>query len=396
MRIPILLAMLAILFNSFTQLRILSLGIGIGELFGMSALISAAINQQKIYINYTILLLLSGYFFGLLIGTINNELMGGISIISIRELFAVIYAVSISLLLATYIKKDFNVFINFLLVFDTIIISHISVIVLPFMGIDFPYWMGDTQEETVSAPLSFNGRFVGLAQNPHQIGILLTTYFMFMFVKRGEGRLYKLFHILATVAAVALILLIKSTTLIFVYTVITLVCLILIFKRLKIVTKFFAAFLLFIFCALTYVYVEAFFIDILTNDGKSDASGRFGLWENALRAVLEANFLGLGPGSHTGYTRPYEGTEAHNVFLDILMQGGVLSLFFYLFIYISTFIRNLKNKYILWALVLVALMLSQMSGYFLRNIFAWIPIFIALVWSSSHQNSLKMYFNNKS
>jgi O-antigen ligase len=395
-RPQIWLILLAILFHSFTQLRISSLGIGLGELFGLLAIILFLINKQNSSLNYIILLCLFGFFGGLLIGAINNEIIMGLSIVSMRDLFALIYAISIALIIAVYMKNDFTVFIYFLNVFDLIIISHISVIFLPYIGINFPYWMGESQVETIFAPISFNGRFVGLAQNPHQIGVLLTTYFIFMFIKRGENKLYKLFHLMAIIAAIALLFLIKSTTLIFVYSIIILLSLGIVYKKSKVMTKFLMSSSLVMLTLFTYQLVEAFYVDILINDGKSDASGRFGLWENALKVVFESNFLGLGPGSHTGDARPYEGIEAHNVFLDLLMQGGIISLWFYLLIYTTALMRSLKNKRTFLAMALITLMLTQMSGYFLRNIFAWLPIFIALVWTTSHDNLLKMYFIRKS
>jgi O-antigen ligase len=385
--------LLAVLFSSFTQLRFENFGFGFAEIFGMFGIISYIFYGQTRYINIILFGLLIGFLFGFLLGSFNNMSMNVGSEIQWRDLFAVVYAIAISFVLSNLVKSKPIIFTYFLLVFDASVIAHVSVILLPTIGIEFPYWLGVSQGETFYAPISYDGRFVGLSQNPHQIGILLTTYIAFMFFKRGEGIKYASFHFLSLFCAFILFILIKSTTLIFAYSFIAVICFAKIYLRFNLRNKILTIILVTLITSILLSYILEYFTELLSNNGKSDASGRFALWDNAITAIYNGNLLGLGPGAHSGELKPYEGTEAHNVFLDILMQGGIISLLFYLIIYFIAFFKSIKYKYFAWTIALIALFVSQMSGYFLRNIFAWIPIFTALVWSSSHQNSLKLYFS---
>lgn len=53
------------------------------------------------------------------------------------------------------------------------------------------------------------------------------------------------------------------------------------------------------------------------------ASTRLVLWQRGLEATLESPLVGWGPGAHSGYAGPFEGSEAHSALIDLAAQAGL-------------------------------------------------------------------------
>lgn len=365
------------------------------EVFGALGLLSALLTRSPRELFHPALPVLILYFVGISFGAANNFVLGMISPLSAKDYFSVMFACGIAATLAIEIKKNVRAFTYFLMTLDLAILMHLSVLCLPYLGVNFPYWMGDFQGETVFAPITHDGRFVGLGQNPHQIGLLLTIYFGFVFVKRGEGFLCDLFHFVTICAAIALFLLIKSTTLLILSAVAVVAGTLYIAYKARPVLRLAIGALAVVSVSLLFDQIASYFFDIFSSDGKRDAGGRFDLWRNGLEAIYRSNLLGLGPGAHSGDLAPFGGQEAHNVFIDIFMQGGVVSVFCYLFLLLKSFFRSARKQHLIWAVVIFAMMVSQMTGYFLRYAFSWIPLLVALVWTADDGKLVKLYFRKK-
>lgn len=58
--------------------------------------------------------------------------------------------------------------------------------------------------------------------------------------------------------------------------------------------------------------------------GKGQVGVRLVLWCNALAAIQYAPLTGMGPGPHSGFSKPFEGEEAHNTPLDWGTQSGLV------------------------------------------------------------------------
>ncbi|GIN92569.1 O-antigen ligase family protein [Siminovitchia terrae] len=115
-------------------------------------------------------------------------------------------------------------------------------------------------------------------------------------------------------------------------------------------TNLILLFVCFVLLALLFSYegiiaiVKQFFED------SSNGEHRILLWINALKAWKYSPIVGLGPGSYTGNV-VFGGYEAHNTFLQILTQGGILAALAYLaFIFRLIKVTRL-NLYILCATV---------------------------------------------
>jgi hypothetical protein len=91
-------------------------------------------------------------------------------------------------------------------------------------------------------------------------------------------------------------------------------------------------------------FVQNFF------DGDTNGQNRILIWTSAVQAWLHSPIFGLGPGSYSG-THVFGGYEAHNTFLQILTQGGIIGGFAYLLL-ISRMTRTTYiNIYILCGVV---------------------------------------------
>ena len=86
----------------------------------------------------------------------------------------------------------------------------------------------------------------------------------------------------------------------------------------------------------------------LINDffyGDTNGENRLVIWSNAVQAWQHSPIFGLGPGSYSG-TQVFGGFEAHNTYLQILTQGGIVGGIAYLLLvskmvkvtYVNTFI----------------------------------------------------------
>lgn len=58
----------------------------------------------------------------------------------------------------------------------------------------------------------------------------------------------------------------------------------------------------------------------------NQASTRLALWESAMQATSESPVFGWGPGSYSGLYGPYEGFEAHNSYLQLATNAGIIGL----------------------------------------------------------------------
>lgn len=53
------------------------------------------------------------------------------------------------------------------------------------------------------------------------------------------------------------------------------------------------------------------------------AGTRVTLWQHGMEAVSLSPAVGWGPGAHSGFATPFEGTESHNSYIDLAAQAGL-------------------------------------------------------------------------
>ncbi|MEH7254169.1 O-antigen ligase family protein [Neobacillus niacini] len=94
-------------------------------------------------------------------------------------------------------------------------------------------------------------------------------------------------------------------------------------------------------------------VTFLINDFfEADTNGenRLLIWRSAIEAWLHSPIFGLGPGSYSG-THVFGGFEAHNTFLQILTQGGIVGGIAYLLLVSKMMKATYMNTFILCAMV---------------------------------------------
>lgn len=82
----------------------------------------------------------------------------------------------------------------------------------------------------------------------------------------------------------------------------------------------------------------------------SNGGSRLIIWSNAIEAWLYSPIFGLGPGSFSG-DHVFGGYEAHNTFLQILTQGGIVAGIVYLLFIYKLIKMTFSNLFLLCAVV---------------------------------------------
>jgi hypothetical protein len=128
---------------------------------------------------------------------------------------------------------------------------------------------------------------------------------------------------------------------------------------------------------------------------------RVHLWKEAIRRGLEAGALGLGPGPHlaipTAILAGWRGTtvdpkheelprpsftpnfEAHNTFLELFLQGGVLAAFTLVWLLASTLAMTLRVKLDALTTLICGIVIFSIFHVVVRHPIIWLALAICLV-----------------
>ena len=142
----------------------------------------------------------------------------------------------------------------------------------------------------------------------------------------------------------------------------------------------------------------------------SEADLRYTLWQEALDRGLESGLLGLGPGPHLPIppsiiaARQSEiepdnlehpqlnGTanfEAHNTYLDLLTQGGLLAVANFMWLAFSALAQTYRTRLAGLSALLVGLGVFAMTGFIARQPVFWLAISLSLVSTGRNANGLE-------
>lgn len=105
-------------------------------------------------------------------------------------------------------------------------------------------------------------------------------------------------------------------------------------------------------------------------------SDRFHIWMNGLRAVQTSPIVGLGPGSHSGHDRPFEGFESHNTYIDWSTSTGLLGILMYLSLLCWAGLRAFRDRSTARLLILLALVVFSTFHYSLRQPSFWFYLMV--------------------
>jgi hypothetical protein len=126
----------------------------------------------------------------------------------------------------------------------------------------------------------------------------------------------------------------------------------------------------------SYFYYQEFITYLKVADNEDLA--RIGLLYNALLVTLQSPFIGWGAGSFSGIFFPFDGAEAHNNFLDLSMQFGVIIPIILYYIIFAALIKSIKQKDHLLASIIVAFIISGLFNFTARHFVFWLAISILL------------------
>jgi hypothetical protein len=142
-----------------------------------------------------------------------------------------------------------------------------------------------------------------------------------------------------------------------------------------------------------------------SGETEKTASVRIHLWKEAIRRGLEAGTLGLGPGPHlaipTAIVAGWRGTtfdpkheelprpsfapnfEAHNTFLEVFLQGGVLAVLNLAWLIVSTLVMTLRHKRDGLTTLICGIVIFSIFHVVVRHPIVWLTLALCLVATAS-------------
>jgi O-antigen ligase len=103
---------------------------------------------------------------------------------------------------------------------------------------------------------------------------------------------------------------------------------------------------------------------------------RFMIWANGVEAIGTSPIVGLGPGPHSGETRPFSGLEVHNTFIDWPTRTGLLGMLAYIGLLLWVAIRAWRAKQYLLLLALMSVVVFGAFHFVLRQPVFWLYLVI--------------------
>ncbi|TDL76477.1 O-antigen ligase family protein [Peribacillus frigoritolerans] len=105
---------------------------------------------------------------------------------------------------------------------------------------------------------------------------------------------------------------------------------------------------------------------------------RFILWENGIKAIESSPLFGLGPGAYSGEDAPFQGMEAHNTFIDMGMNVGLVGICLFLgFLCWIGYLLIIKKEFILFT-GLVTVIFYTLFHFTLRHPMFWFYLFFMI------------------
>jgi hypothetical protein len=124
-----------------------------------------------------------------------------------------------------------------------------------------------------------------------------------------------------------------------------------------------------------------------------DVGGRAKLWAQALDRGIDSRLLGLGPGPHL--VRPAElreprldwlpDFEAHNTFLDMFLQGGLLALACLLWLLVTAVRTSLNSNLSCLPALVIGIAGFAITHFVIRHPIVWFVIALAFATCTSYE-----------
>ncbi|QKE74329.1 O-antigen ligase family protein [Arthrobacter citreus] len=343
--------LIMILFFGFTTLRIGMFGIGEAILlfFCMTQLFS----QRDIYISFEKHLFTIFWFYYIAIIIIGYAVNTILAINPQQIKFDLMSYLVILFLCFTFelaFKKSSFSYLYKLLRF--IYFGGISIIgALYFIYLKGMYTL-------LGFPLTYAGSdiFSPFANDYHQFAYFvapLPFIGLYLFVKE-RNLFYRLVALIGIALCIKIGLATTSSTLVSSWVITTLLfCVLKVLEILKGLSRSKSIIIVFFCFVMIMLIINYEHILLFINDffkGDTNGENRLIIWGNAIKAWKHSPIFGLGPGSFSGQ-EVFFGYEAHNTFLQILTQGGIMGGIAYIILVKKLTKMVSVNVYILCAVV---------------------------------------------
>ena len=148
----------------------------------------------------------------------------------------------------------------------------------------------------------------------------------------------------------------------------------------NVVSLFFLALISIVFLTFYFDSLSDFAVEFFTENDGEDA--RKMLYMNGFRHALDSFVFWYGPGSHAPYASGF--SDAHNTFLTIFLQGGLIAILIFVFFLIGVF-RSVSGSFLLVG-AFFSIFMYVLGGDILRRLPVWVML-IGIYYLSVEQGS---------
>lgn len=370
-----------IVITTATQLRRSSLPLGPGEI--MLAIwilfvgieIAIARHHSITPITRVVFWFWIASFTSVILGLLSAESLGltSLSVFHDTLAFVFVFSFSIAFLIRVSSSQDLTKILSLYISFTIVSLSLLFIFprLTPFLSV----WYGGT-------------RFTAWSKDPNQLALLLSTmpFFSLYFLQSSKNKNEKIGYFLLILMSFILGTATQSDSLRIWWILASLVTIFLmlyrwvseqaigflspykIFVIKQIVILGFILTLVLLGCM---VYEKVYAVLSHVYSYGSQGSTRLTLWGNAIAALSHSPIFGLGPGAHSGYTKPFLDVEAHNTFIDWTASYGIIGLICYISLLGWVGWSIWKNGSVALLAALISLVGYSVFVYTLRHITFW-------------------------
>lgn len=360
-----------LVFSIATELRLLG-AIGVAEILALFYIFLRMIfiSRNGFRTNKYFSMFFCVFFFAIFLGALTS--IFNVRDVYIRDIFAYMYCFLITTLMFQHVAFDKVSSILFLKYFLTV-----SLLYLFLVDIVAYFYSGFMYE---------GFRLAGFSSNPNQLALLVLVTFNISFVfckKMMIPRLWRvaiyvflLYVSLRTVSEALLVAIFLGFVSYFsirfsIYSfkrTDRLYVLISVMLMINLALSYFASFV-------SYSAGDLYGVININNQGDD----RFTLWFNGLSSLSDSLVFGNGPGAHSGFGGPFEGVEAHNTFIDMLTQVGLIGFLSFVFLSIYIFLKGGRRDIAYSTFVLVSIFSFAQFHFILRQPLFWFGLVLPIL-----------------
>jgi hypothetical protein len=272
-----------------------------------------------------------------------------------------------------YIMSFIFASVLYLITFNAIILNVLNMRIVTFVFfcsfVLLNVFIGSPLDYVVVGELS---RYTGGANNPNQLGFYGTTLLLMLLMYADRLKA------IAIAIVCSIVLLSRSDS--FALSIFVLIVSYIFFSLFRI-SKFSNSLNLcyYFLLAFSFIFLLIYFraddIQYIW-ESADEGNARINLYINSIKSIILSPFFGFGIGSFSGLNGPFEGWEAHNTFLDLAMQFGIIFPFIIYLILFKAVIRSIENKNFIFTSFLIAFIVNSLFHFSGRHFNFWIELSI--------------------